>query len=193
MLLHHLPREGPDELGVACRNGARERPVGAAGREHRFERVGQRGAHRGELGRELLLQRDGPGEHGAGALAAPRFERGREQLVDPGFQAGAGRGRRVETALQQGPVPVDLVVVDGEQQIRLRREVPVERAGRQARLAQHVGDGHVRGAVAVQELAARGDEQLHFVAGPLLGDPNRAFDRSIFHTAGHRGEHTVAH
>src|SRR5471032_790033 len=108
MLFDEVPCKGANELRVALGLGTRERPVGPTGLEHRLERIGQRGAYGRELGREFLLQRDRPREHGARALAATRFERGRKEFVDPGDETLSRRRRGVEAPLEEGSVPLHL-------------------------------------------------------------------------------------
>src|SRR5205085_2810139 len=70
----------------------------------------------------------------------------------------------------------------------LRREVAVERAGRQAGRGEHVGDRHVGRALGPHHFAPARDQKLHLVAGPFLGPAHRALDCSVF-GACHRCEH----
>ena len=138
---------------VARGLGARERPVGAARGEHALERLGQpRRVAANSLGNSCC---NGIAHVNIARVRSPR--RGSKPVassssIHASSPSPRGRGG-IEPALQTRPVALELVVVDREQQVGLRREVAVERTRREAGHAEHVGDRHVGGAVAVQELA----------------------------------------
>jgi hypothetical protein len=186
VLVDELPGEGSDEAGVTRRLGLGERAVVATGREHALERLGERRANRRELDRELLLERHRPAEHRARPRAATRLEPGAEQLVDPGHERVGGCRRGFEAAGESGLVQLHLVLVDREQQVGLRGEVPVERAGRQAGLGEHVGDRHVGRALAPQDRQPGRDQLLDVVASPGLGGLDGPFHGAIGHSSRHR-------
>ena len=130
-----------DRARVASGIGRGERAARAAGLEEPLERREHRGEDPLELGREFELE---PAAFGPQHLGAPRPAgrvRERELLVDPDDERGLRVRRRVDGAVDPAAHDLGVGVEEGEQQLVLRREVPVERACRQAGLGQHLGDG----------------------------------------------------